>query len=192
MRTRASLVAAARTVFERDGYLDARLTDITKEAGCATGSLYTYFTGKEEIFAAVLEDAQEEMLHPHVREATHTDDPVKLIEASTRVYLEAYRRNAKLMALLEEVGTIDDEVRELRRRRTAAFTRRNAESIRDLQARGLADPGLDAHIAASALSWMVSRMAYSTYVLGDRVSLDDLVATLARLWANSLRLSPTS
>lgn len=28
MRTRAALVAAARRVFERDGYIDARLTDI--------------------------------------------------------------------------------------------------------------------------------------------------------------------
>ena len=40
-RTRAALVKAARKVFERDGYLDTRLTDITKEARCAAGSFYT-------------------------------------------------------------------------------------------------------------------------------------------------------
>jgi AcrR family transcriptional regulator len=192
IRTRAGLVAAARTVFERDGYLSARLTDITAEAGCATGSLYTYFAGKEEIFAAVLEDAQEEMLHPHVREATHSDDPIKLIEASNRAYLIAYRRNAKLMGLLEQVATIDEDIQQLRRRRSAAFIRRNADAIRNLQARGLADPELDPHLAASALSWMVSRMAYSTYVLGDRVALEALVATLTRLWANTLRLTSSA
>src|SRR5438093_13566714 len=81
-RTRAALVTAARTVFERDGYLNARLTDITAEANCSTGSFYTYFTNKEEIFAAVLEEAQEEMLHPHVREITDAEDPVALIEAA--------------------------------------------------------------------------------------------------------------
>lgn len=58
VRTRASLVAAARTVFERAGYLDARLTDITKEANCSTGTFYTYFDNKEQIFAAVLDVAQ--------------------------------------------------------------------------------------------------------------------------------------
>jgi AcrR family transcriptional regulator len=183
-------VTAARTVFERDGYLAARLTDITAEANCATGSFYTYFTNKQEIFAAVLEQAQEEMLHPHVRALAESDDPVALIEASNREYLLAYRRNAKLMGLLEQVATFDDDVRDLRRRRGAAFAERNAGGIRDLQARGLADRDLDPLLAASALSGMVSRMAYATYVLGERRDLDELVATLTRLWANALRLAP--
>ena len=40
-RTRDALVAAARKVFERDGYLDSRLVDIVQEAGCSIGSFYT-------------------------------------------------------------------------------------------------------------------------------------------------------
>jgi AcrR family transcriptional regulator len=187
-RTRAALVSAARKVFERDGYLNARLTDITAEANCSTGSFYTYFTNKEEIFAAVLEEAQEEMLHPHVREVTGDEDPIAVIEASNRAYLEAYERNAKLMRLLEQVATIDDDFRELRRRRGALFAERNARSIRDLQARGLADPDLDPLIAARALSGMVGRMAHAVYILGDDVDREDLVQTLTRLWANALRL----
>ena len=187
-RTRAALVTAARTVFERDGYLHARLTDITAEAHCSTGSFYTYFTNKKEIFAAVLEETQEEMLHPHVREVAGTEDPIAVIEASNRAYLTMYRRNAKLMRLLEQVSTIDEDVRELRRRRGAAFAQRNAASIRDLQERGLADPELDPLIAAQALSSMVGRMANSSYVLGDEVPFEELVTTLTRLWANALRL----
>ena len=187
-RTRAALVQAARTVFERDGYLNARLTDITAEAGSATGSFYTYFTNKQEVFAAVLAEVQEEMLHPHVRAMTDSDDPVALIEAANRAYLLAYRRNAGLMRLLDEVALIDDDIRELRRRRGRAFAERNAEFIRDLQARGLADPELDPVLGASALSAMVGRIAYSAYVGGEAWDLDDLVATLTRLWANALRL----
>jgi AcrR family transcriptional regulator len=187
-RTRAALVQAARTVFERDGYLNARLTDITAEAGSATGSFYTYFTNKEEAFAAVLAEVQEEMLHPHVRAMTDSDDPVALIEAANRAYLLAYQRNAGLMRLLEEVALIDDDIRELRRGRGRAFAERNAEFIRDLQARGLADPELDPLLAASALSAMVGRIAYSAYVGGETWDLDDLVATLTRLWANALRI----
>jgi AcrR family transcriptional regulator len=185
-RTRARLVAAARTVFERDGYLDARLVDIAAEANAAAGSFYTYFANKEEIFAAVLEDMQEEMLHPNIGETTEGGDLVEVIEAANRAYLEAYERNAKLMGVLEQVATIDDNVRELRRARGRALAQRNARSIRDLQQRGIADPDIDPLLAAAALGSMVGRMAYSTYVMGEKWKREELVATLTRLWARAL------
>lgn len=188
-RTRAKLVAAARKVFERDGYLNVRLSDISAEAGTAAGSFYTYFSGKEEIFAAVLDSVQEEMLHPHVAETTDSD-PIATIEASTRAYLASYRRNAKLMRLLEQVATIDDDFREVRRLRGQAFSKRNARGIRDLQARGLADPGLDPLLMANALSSMVARMAYNTYVLGDGWTDEELVSNLTRAWCNALGIPP--
>jgi AcrR family transcriptional regulator len=53
--TQATLVRAAKRIFERDGFLDARITDITAAAGTATGSFYKYFSSKEEIFLAVVE-----------------------------------------------------------------------------------------------------------------------------------------
>ncbi len=187
-RTRARLIVAARTVFERDGYLDARLVDIAAEAKTAAGSFYTYFANKEETFDAVLEDMQEDMLHPHIREATDGDDPIAIIEAANRAYLAAYERNAKLMRVLEQVATIDDNVRELRRAGGRAFAERNARSIRDLQERGVADPGIDPLLAAAALGSMVGRMAYSTYVMGEKWEREELVTTLTRLWVNALRI----
>ena len=54
---RSRLVRAAQTIFERDGFLEARITDITAEASTATGSFSTYFTSKEEIFLAVVDVA---------------------------------------------------------------------------------------------------------------------------------------
>jgi AcrR family transcriptional regulator len=189
MRTRAALIEAARTVFERDGYANARLTDITDEAGTATGSFYTYFDGKEDIFAAVLEQVQDEMLHLHVRETVPDGDPIKTIRAANEAYLEAYERNAKLMGLLEEVAFSDESVRELQRRRVAAFAKRNGKAIRDLQRRGLADPEIDPNAAATALSGMVSRMAYITYILGDHWEREELVETLTRLWSNALGIA---
>lgn len=175
-------------MFERDGYVDARLGDITTEADMAAGSFYTYFDSKEQVFTAVVEAVQEEMLHPALEPIADHDDPVAVIAASNRAYLLAYRRNAKLMRLLEQVATIDAGFAELRKRRNAAFVGRNARSIAELQARGLADPALDPSAAAAALSAMVSRTAYNTFVLGDRAKLDNLVTTLTRLWANALRL----
>ena len=83
--SRQPLVQAAREVFERDGFLDARITDITATAGVAAGSFYTYFTSKEDVFAAVMEEVDEEMLHPRLREFADRDDPISVIEAANRV-----------------------------------------------------------------------------------------------------------
>jgi AcrR family transcriptional regulator len=188
-RTRAALVQAAREVFERDGFLEARITDITGQAGVASGSFYTYFTGKEDVFAAVMDEVQEEMLHPRLRDPSDGDDPVKAIEHANRAYLAAYRRNAKLMALMEQVSQIDEDFRRLRLRRTRAFVQRNAKALARLQRRGLADPELDPDVAARALSAMVSRTAYMRYAQGvGNESAESLVRTLTRLWAGALGL----
>lgn len=191
MRTRQALIRAAREVFERDGYLDARIVDISKAAGVAAGSFYTYFNDKEEIFAALVEMVQEEMLHPHMRERTGISDPRAVIDAANREYLQSYQRNARLMALFEQVAQIDEKFRGLRLERGDAFAHRNAKMIRELQERGEADPDLDSLVTAHALSAMVSRMAYMVFVAEVPIDYDDLVDTLNRLWFNGLRLTPS-
>ncbi|MDV6268671.1 TetR/AcrR family transcriptional regulator [Rhodococcus globerulus] len=194
VRTRASLVAAARTVFERAGYLDARLTDITKEANCSTGTFYTYFDNKEQIFAAVLEVAQEDMLHPGMGRVRDADNPYAVLESSNRAYLTAFQRNAKLMGLLEQVAQIDPTFAKLRRDRGATFITRNAKAIERLQTEGKADTSLDPLLASRALSSMVSRFAYSVFVSeepgsdGKPVPFEEVVKTATQIWANALRL----
>ena len=190
-RTRAALVVAARSIFERDGFLDARITDITAGASVAAGTFYTYFDDKEAIFAAVVESLEEDMLHMHIRQRIADATPSALICAANEEYLKAYQRNARLMAALEQVAQIDENFRDLRVKRSEAFLKRNAKLIKELQDRGEADPSLDPLVAAEALSWMVSRMAYSVFVQGRRVPMKLLVETLNRLWLNALRLGDT-
>ena len=188
-RTRDALVQGARAVFERDGFIDARIADIAAEAGVATGSFYSYFATKEAALVAVMAEIQDEMLHPQVREAASADGgPLASIEAANRAYLLSYRRNAKLMALMDQMFTINAEFKRLRLERARAFARRNAASIRRLQEQGLADPTLDPMAAAYAMDAMVSRMASLVFVGGHRMSFEALVQTLTRLWANALRI----
>ncbi|GAA1992174.1 TetR/AcrR family transcriptional regulator [Catenulispora subtropica] len=188
IRTRAALITAARVVFERDGYLEARLSDISAEAGVASGSLYTYFDGKEEIFQAVAEQVTEEMVHPHLRARTGITDPRELIDLANREYLRSYKKNAKLMGLFEQVSQIDENFRKVRVERADAFVQRNAKMIRNLQEQGLADTELDPLLTAHALSGMVSRMAYVAFVQGTPMPFERLVTTLNRIWVNALGL----
>jgi AcrR family transcriptional regulator len=194
-RTRTALVDAARRVFERDGFLTARVTDIADAAGVAHGSFYTYFPDKKAILAAVLAELQEEMLHPQLSRAALEDDPAGTIHDANRAYLESYRRNAGLMALLEDMAAIDEDFLQLRRERTEAFVARNARAIRRLQKQRLADAELDPEIAALAISSMVSRTAYAAFVWGRNrgaTDFDAVLRTVTRLWLNALRIPGTN
>lgn len=189
-RTRSKLIAAARVVFERDGYIDSRLTDITDEAKMSIGTFYTWFDGKDEVLAAVLHAAQGEMLHPGTARMAPKDDPAGIISESNRAYFEAYRRNAKLNHLLTQVALVDSRFAALRRTRTEAFVDRNARAISDLQRRGLADPKLDPRLASMGLSGMVSRLASESFHTGDEdADIDTLVRTATTLWTNALGMT---
>jgi len=57
---RGSILAAARTVFARQGYANTGVDDIAAQAGLAKGTLYLYFRSKEQIYmAALLEHARQ-------------------------------------------------------------------------------------------------------------------------------------
>lgn len=188
IRTRQALVAAARRVFERDGFINSRLTDITAEAACSIGTFYTYFDSKEEIFTAVMQAAADDMLHPGL---PHVDDDpsnvAQIMRASNRAYVEAYKRNARLNLLLEQVATIDPEFRKLRLARGAAFAERNARWISRLQDEGYADPTLDPFMTARALSPILGRMAYHAFALEEPgLDEDAIVETATQVWLNAL------
>jgi len=53
--TRRKLLKAAEKVFAKVGFEAARLEDIAKEAGHTRGAFYAHFTGKEDLFFALLE-----------------------------------------------------------------------------------------------------------------------------------------
>jgi AcrR family transcriptional regulator len=190
---RATLVRAAQTIFERDGFLEARITDITSAARTATGSFYTYFASKEEVFLAVFEALDHEGLHPPSLAflSEVEENALGAITERHRAYLRAFHDNARMMSVIEEVTNVNDDFRRERTARAQSYVNANVAAIRELQAAGRADPALDALIAGRALSTMVSRAAYVTFVLEEETaaSIDGLAETLARLWINALRLT---
>lgn len=186
-RTRSALIAAAAEVFANDGFLDCRIADIAETAGVAHGTFYTYFSSKEEIFHEVIFLVQRDMAsHDDQLPPPEEQTPWQLVETANRRYITAYRRNARLMATLEQVATFNDDVRRLRLELRDRFVDRNTRAIQRWQRAGVADPDIDAGYAANALGTMVDRFAYTWFVLGQSFDEERAIETLTRLWLQSL------
>ncbi|MFP5372195.1 MAG: TetR/AcrR family transcriptional regulator, partial [Actinomycetes bacterium] len=156
---RARLLAAAREVFERDGFLAARVTDIAAAAGVAHGSFYTYFGSKTEVFRALVAATMDELYASLGTDASAGSSPrasspaeaVARIDRANRRFVAMYRSNTALMALFEQVTTFDPEVRALRQAARERMVGRVRRSIEHLQADGLVDAEVDAEYGAHAL-----------------------------------------
>ena len=197
-RRRARLLAAAREVFERDGFLDARVTDISAAAGAAHGSFYTYFGSKADVFRALVAATMDELYASlggggstsggDPRRHTSPADAVARIDRANRRFVAMYRQNTALMALFEQVTTFDPEVRALRQAARERMVGRVRHSIESLQADGLVHAGLDAEYSAHALVAMVNGLVHYWLVLGADFDEERLVASMTGLWASSLGL----
>lgn len=59
--TRASLLAAGRTLFGASGFGETSIEDIAAAAGVTKGALYHHFAGKDALFKAVYEQVKREI-----------------------------------------------------------------------------------------------------------------------------------
>ena len=69
--TAAAILEASRKEFMEYGYEKASLRRIAKEASVTTGAIYGYFAGKDALFAALTEDAAEELVELYTK--VHSD-----------------------------------------------------------------------------------------------------------------------
>jgi AcrR family transcriptional regulator len=188
-RTRARLIAAAREVFERDGFLTARISDIAASAGLSQGSFYHYFDSKEQIFREVAE-AQEQQLIAAPVEPSDDDSELSVhetIRRDNRLYLERYRDAARLMGVIEQVSRYDEHVNAARMATQQHFADKAERTIRRLQRQGLVDKRLSPRIAADALGAMMSRFAELQFVQHFRAyDFDDVAEQLTLLCLNAL------
>jgi len=190
-RTRAQLIEAARRVFEEKGYTDTRIGDITAEAAVAHGTFYTYFQSKHELFREVMDGLVNDFV-AQARSVPGTgDDPASRIERANRGYLVAYRRNARLMGVLEQAAVTDPEVRETRLELRHNWIKRAETAIRRMQEQGQAHAHVDAGYAANALGSMVDRTAFVWLVLGEPFEEEQAVESLTQLYCGALGIERT-
>ncbi len=180
-----ALLAAARTVFERKGFIDTTVKDIAAQARVAHGTFYIYFDTKEAVLTEVAYAVAEDILAA-LSVAVVSDDLPDRVRAAVRRYVEAYRPNARIIGLIEQLATFSVDLRKLRLDIRTAFVERTQRGIESMQAKGTADPHLDVEYTAEALGTMLEYTCYLWFSLERNFDEDRLIDALSAIWEKTV------
>jgi AcrR family transcriptional regulator len=183
---RTEILLAARKVFTERGFLDTRVADIVAAAGVAQGTFYSYFDSKEAVFTEVAQQVVETMMEGLHTEFVRDIDPVERIRRAMVRFVEAFRPNAVMIGLIEQVGTFTPEMRRLRLALRQSFVDRSARGIGRMQADGIADPDLDPVMMAEILGAMVDQTCYLWFFLGKEFDSHAVVESLTTAWSRAI------
>jgi AcrR family transcriptional regulator len=143
---RTAMLAAGQTVFGERGYGAANVREIVRRTELASGTFYNYFSDKEAIFRALVEETGAEARRRVRAARAGARDLHELVEDAYRAYFEFIVENPERFAFL--------------RRNTAAIRAlfgdaelpaAVGELAADLRARDDVPPGLDIDYCAHSM-----------------------------------------
>ncbi len=185
-RTREHLVSAGRTVFARDGYVNARMGDVAQEASVSMGGLYRYFKNKEDLFAQVIEDLHEQLFEASAsREHSFREDPYESLLASNRGYLEIYAENSDVMRAFIQAAHVEKRFQDIWWHMRNRHIERFAGAL--ARAHGITEiDGVDARLYVESMACMAEQSAYVWFaqggLRGGNVSINDAARSITHSW----------
>jgi len=103
--TRRALLESAAEAFVDRGFSDTSLDDIARAARLTKGALYHHFAGKQDLFRAVFEEVEMEMIEAIRQAASEETDPWQQMLAGIGAFLDACLRPRYRRVALEEGPT---------------------------------------------------------------------------------------
>src|SRR5580692_7530443 len=179
----ARLLTAAEELFGERSYHRTTVADICARAGMATGSFYSYYESKAEIFAAVVRAINTDLRQAMKAALEHTDGGQRNRErASFRAYFDMLSTRPWIDRIVRESEFVDPGLfREYYEHLARGYARgvRAAQMDRDIDARY--DPEVIAY-AYTGIGNFVG-MRWAEWTAGGRVPedvLDDVLELLGR------------
>lgn len=99
---RAEIIRHAANVFSQNGYHATKIQDIADAAGIGKGTIYEYFTTKEELFLAVYDAWMTEFQEHICMRVAQAEDALSKVDAIRDSAVEFYESHASQAPLLLE------------------------------------------------------------------------------------------
>lgn len=189
-KTRQHLLAAARKVIKRDGFVALSMVHVAAEAKVSLGGLYRYFQDKDDLFLSLIGDIHKDLYEAsRARKHIFRTDPLATLRESNEGYLIHYYANRDIMRAFIEATTMDARVSKMwwwmRQRHIDRFVTALKRDFNITEVEGIST-----RIITETLASAVEQSAYVWYARGDlnvaHVPVKTAAEVLARIWYRAI------
>jgi TetR/AcrR family transcriptional regulator, fatty acid metabolism regulator protein len=176
------IIEAAIRVFARNGYYNSRVSDIAREAGIASGTIYLYFRTKEEILVTLFREKMAAFVAHLRREIAGETDPVAKIRRLVELHFTVLEESPALAEVVQvELRQGHKFFRGASAHEVSAYFELIGSVLEEGVAAGRFHADLPVKVATKVLFGAMDQMATS-WVLGKRgyrlVETAEAVATI--------------
>ena len=172
---RADLIALATRRFAEKGYHPTSVAELVEGLGVGKGVFYWYFSSKEELFRAILKDAQVELRRAQRTALQGAGDPLAQIAAGIRASVHWTAQNSDLATLVAFAAT-DERFAPMLRRGEQIAIAETAKLVSTGIELGLI-PDADPEVLATAMIGVTTSLARR--LVGDRSPSQARIEALA-------------
>ncbi|WP_425088560.1 TetR/AcrR family transcriptional regulator [Stappia sp.] len=180
--TRRAILSAAEKVIGEQGFNEASIGSITREAGVAQGTFYIYFASKDDVFSELVADMGRMLRHAISEATAGIANRLDAEREGLRAFLTFVSAHPELYRIVQEAQFVDPKA-------YLAYFRTFAEGYRDGLAQA-ADTGDiragDADIRAWALMGIARSLGEYSVVFGSDASIDEMVDTAHEMIVHGL------
>lgn len=176
----SKILDAATRVFAREGFHNAKIEDVAKEAGVAHGTVYLYFGGKDDLLISIFRENLEELVEyvgSEVDKEANAEDKLRRMISLQIELIETNSELAELMLVeFPQTGKFlsNSVINDL-----AAYMDMIANILKEGVAEGAFDDSIDVNMVATviysgiqgiATRWILEEMKYPLKKVADEIS----------------------
>src|SRR5207253_10566162 len=95
------IIEAAVRVFARNGYYNSRVSDVAREAGVASGTIYLYFKTKDDILVTLFREKMAEWVALVRKEIATEHDPLAKIRKIVALHFRVIQESPDLAEVVQ-------------------------------------------------------------------------------------------
>lgn len=165
---REAILRAATEVFARNGYFNAKVSDIARAANIADGTVYLYFKSKEEILHSIFDRTMEDGITQAKKQLEGCSNPQEKLRSLAKLHLQRLGADPELAIVFQvELRGSTKFMEAFSAAGFAEYLNLIREIIETGQREGTFRPDVHAKVCAKILYGALDEMA-TNWILSDR------------------------